>query len=437
MIWKYIKKLKKFIFTDLGKGIIKVIFGQGSGSIINIINMVLLVNILGLEKNGIIFLALNYSSLFDTFFNFQSYQALIKYIPIFSNKNKLKIKNYIYQAIMIDLLTAILAFICSIIFLPIIAKYFEWDVNQIKIIKMATILIILNIVSVPIGIFRVYKAFNTLSFLNLLNPTINLILNLILYFLCFSTMEAFVLAMIVSKFIFLIFNWLEAIKILKEKDIFSFKIKNLKFEKDFFKFLLMTNLNSSLEIPVHYLTTFFLGKFLGMVDLAVFKIIEKLGNTIKMFAMVLVQLLSPEISYSLAQNDKKKAYKIVRNMAMTISVLGGIGILLFCLTYKYWLNIFIFNYNKYLSVILLFLIYIIFTQAISLVHSLFIFSGYLKLNILITLISNIIYIFSLYIGLKHFELKGVIFSLIIQSSLLLGSKIIILKIGEKNYDRIT
>lgn len=421
--WRY-KLLENKIYRNISYTVIANIIG----SILNILNMALLVKELGLELNGIIFLALNYSLVFDALFNFQSYQSIIKFLPNDLENKKNKGKNYIIQAIIIDLLTAFFSIIIANLFLNKIADFFKWNSLYIEIIKLSTIIIIFNMTSVPTGVLRVYSKFKELALLNLIIPVLTILGNIFLINYRIKKIEYYIITIIFSRVVLFILSWIILLKILRQKKMNKLNLLKVKFDKDFLRFLLGTNLLSTLDLPIHYLTPFIFAKYLAIEDLSIYKIIEKLGNIIKMFTMILAQILSPEISKDIANSNQIKARKMVIKIGIGIFLLGIIGLIVFKITYIYWLSYFIPNYKNYLNIVYIFFAYIIISQSFILLHSFFLFLGYVKFSVYILVIANFSYLVSLYYTVQNLGFKGIIYSLMLQSFIVIFCKLTILKI---------
>ena len=85
------------------------------------------------------------------------------------------------------------------------------------------------------------------------------------------------------------------------------------------------------------------------------------------------------------------------------------------------------NYEKYIYSLIIYLIFIIFTNSTSIVHSLFLALGYVKYTIPILIFVNSMYILFLTPIIKLHQLNGVIIALMIQSILVVVFKLIIMK----------
>ena len=77
---KVISKIKEKIKgNNILRNTIILFSGQTFASIIGIVNTMLIIKAIGLEGNGIIAVVMSYANIFNGIFNFQSYNAVIKY----------------------------------------------------------------------------------------------------------------------------------------------------------------------------------------------------------------------------------------------------------------------------------------------------------------------------------------------------------------------
>ena len=215
-------------------------------------------------------------------------------------------------------------------------------------------------------------------------------------------------------------------KTLKENRMNKLDFKKVKFDREFIKFTISTNMCSTLDLPVTHLVPIIINKYLGLTEISVYKILEKIGNIVSVAVGVVNQVIAPEISKKIAMKDLLGALKIeslLRNIVLFLGViiLGFIGF-----THKLWIGMFIKNYDLYMIPVYLYFIYIIYISAFSAQHPVFVFAGYVKYNIYILIIVNLLYIPLLLIMTRNLGLSGLIVSRFIQASSIFIIKGIIL-----------
>ena len=126
------EKIKsKVMNNNIIKNTIIMFSGQTVASAIGFINTFLVLKAIGLEGNGIIAIAANYAGMFNGLFNFQSYNAMIKFGADALEKNDMpQFKKYLKQAVLQDVLTAILAFIVGYMCIDYVSDFFNWEIGR-------------------------------------------------------------------------------------------------------------------------------------------------------------------------------------------------------------------------------------------------------------------------------------------------------------------
>ncbi|MGL5542522.1 MAG: hypothetical protein ACRDB2_04205, partial [Fusobacteriaceae bacterium] len=162
-------------------------------------------------------------------------------------------------------------------------------------------------------------------------------------------------------------------------------------------------------------------------DVAVYKILEKIGGLITKVTSTMVQVLRPEISKRLSSGDEDGAYRIGFKIGKIVLGVGVMGFFFVALTHRYWLGHLIPNYENYMVSIYLYLFLTIFTEAFSGQHPIFIYSGHVKENTILLIVVNSIYMVILLYLTRLLGIKGIIISLIIQAGMVFTIQGIILR----------
>ncbi|MGL5542584.1 MAG: lipopolysaccharide biosynthesis protein [Fusobacteriaceae bacterium] len=383
-------KIENFFENKFLKNMTYIFSGTMIGSMLGLFNTGLLVKALGLEKNGIIFLGLSYAAFFNQLFNFQSYEAIIKFLPSCMDYGNEKGKNYIQQAIILDVGTAIAAFLVSYLLLDLSGGYFKWSGEVKGYIRILTVTILFTLTGAFRGVLRIFEKFKEISWINVCTNGMNTLFYLIgfilklelIYYIFFTAISIFLSNLLVISYV-----W----KTLKENGMSDLNFNRTRFDREFLKFCIYTNLSSTVDLPVFQITPFIINKYLGFSDVAVYKILEKIGGLITKVTSTMVQVLRPEISKRLSSGDEDGAYRIGFKIGKIVLGVGVMGFLFVALTHRYWLGHLIPNYENYMVSIYLYLFLTIFTEAFSGQHPIFIYSGHVKENTILLIVVNSIY----------------------------------------------
>ncbi|MGL4656705.1 MAG: lipopolysaccharide biosynthesis protein [Sarcina sp.] len=421
------EKLKKMFLNKLGRNFLVVLFGTGVGSIISLINLSIMIHTIGLKGNGMIIMLQTYIGLFVGIFSFKSFEAIIKHISVtIETGDDTKTKEYIKFSFMLDIISVILAFIFSYIFMDLVFKWMEWPNYLAGYMKIYIIAILFSGTGTATGIIRIYNKFGMMVRLSVATLSVKLIFYIIGYFIHGGVGYFFIL-----EFVFgIILNILiigQAFFILRKEKMGDFYKVKLKFDKEYFKFNVYSSLYTTLDMPVGQITTFIINRYLGFSEVGVYNIFTKLGSIIVKLESPLSQIIFPEMNVRVAQGEKQGAVDLYKKIFKTVAMVGvGVTIVVLA-TYVLWMPIFITDYQLYFVAFAIYMIYLVYTSASRTIHDLFITLGYIRVNVLILLIVNICYLFLLFWLAQTIKLEGVIIALFIQAIAVIEIKKIILK----------
>lgn len=429
IILEMINKIKE---NRIVKNLLVLLSGDVFVSAIGIINLSLVLKTIGLDGNGIIIMVQTYCLLFNDIFNFQSFNALIKYLPDYILRRSIyEVKGLIKQSFFLDAASAVLATVAGYIFIIPVASFMHWDKTIVVYIYIYLITILFNITGTSTGILRSYNKFALTTYINIFASSMKFVLYLIGFafkkdFIFFIFVE---MTLDISRNILLIVT---SYNVLKKEGLQDFYKVKLKFDRQFFSFNFYSNIAFSLDIPVRHLTTFVIDKYMGVESISIYRIFQKLGSIVEKVGVPLSQIIYPEITAMVAKGDYKEAFKLNKKIIKISSICGGVILLGTAITYKLWLWLFIDNYQQYILLFLLYLTYIVISYCGVGLHAMFMALGYIKYTVPILLIINPIYIILLIVLTINFGLLGVIISLAIQTLAILLVKSIIVSKFDKS-----
>lgn len=419
--------IKRLLSNGILKNIMMVLSGDALATGLSLICLSLLIHAIGLEQNGVLIMVQTYCLLFNDIFNFQSFNAIIKYLPYeINNGNYKKIKEYIYQAFVLDVVTAMIASLFGFFCAPLVAKFMNWDYSIVTYIRVYLITVLFNLQGTPIGILRIYEKFNLVSYINVITSMIKLIS----YIFCViykMGLGSFLIVEIVGETIKNILMLLVAYKVLKAQGLGGFYKEKFKFDKEFFKFNFYINIIVTLDLPIGHISTFIINRYLGFSDNSIYKVFQKIGGVLQKVSTPISQVIYPEFCKMVSKNKKKEAIKLCKKMGVYIFGVGFLSILIVIATNKFWLWILIPEPNKYLSLLVLYLLVNVLIHSFLGLHSLFISLDFIKANVIIIVFCNFIYLIYFFILVNKFALAGVILSIAIQSSMVIILKIIVIE----------
>ncbi|WP_286034271.1 lipopolysaccharide biosynthesis protein [Fusobacterium necrogenes] len=422
-----IKKLKYLLSDKLLVNFLHLFGGDAFASILSIFSISFITKGIGLEKYGLITLIQGVVSLIDGIFNFQSWQGIIKFYPEVKEDEK-KLKTLIKFSYFLDFSTAIIAFIVFFSLSTWIAKFYNFQSQEFYFLLVFSIYIIFNIQGTGLGILRSFNRFDYLRNQRMLVAIFNfLFLGLgfilkqdIFYFLLVYLFTNILNSLILNYFVF---------KELKRRKITGIFKEKLKFNKEFFKFTCLTNINSSLDIPVQYFDNLMIGKLLSLEQLAVYKLCKTLTVVLDRVATPLYQTLYPYFCERIVEKSYSEIFrKCIKISAMLLMSCIFLVFVMNIIGFDILSNFFSKSLNKYKLELNLYLLMKSLATVFIFIHPLFLALGYIKRETKIVFIANFLYLAILFILIKKIGLIGVIIAYGIQVFLIVMMKgIVILK----------
>ena len=427
---KSISLFKDKIFkNNIAKNFLVVFLGDGFSSVLTLLNLSIMIKVLGLNESSIVNLVISYTLVFDTIFNFQSFNSIIRFLPrALIDKDFLKVKGYLQQGFILDIVTALISFFAANLFLEFICNIFKWDRDIVNLIRVYSFSILFNLTGTSIGIIRVFNKFKYSSYINVFVNSLKFIFYL-LSFIINVNMWYFIL-------VELWFGLISSILLLIVTNFIIFK-NNLRgifknkvvWDKEFLKFNFYCNFMTTLDVPISHLTPFLINKFVGIEFISIYKVIEKIGGIVAKIASPLLNIIYPEISTKVSEEKEKEAVSLVRKLFFIIILFGSLIIVFLSLTYKLWINILILDGEKYVLNVLFYVLFVIIKFSFVVVYPLFISLGYIKYNVYIVVIANLIYLGVIPFFSSNFNINGVIISQCIQVFIVIFMQILIMKKG--------
>ena len=135
---KSISLFKDKIFkNNIAKNFLVVFLGDGFSSVLTLLNLSIMIKVLGLNESSIVNLVISYTLVFDTIFNFQSFNSIIRFLPrALIDKDFLKVKGYLQQGFILDIVTALISFFAANLFLEFIWNIFKRDRDIVNLIRV-------------------------------------------------------------------------------------------------------------------------------------------------------------------------------------------------------------------------------------------------------------------------------------------------------------
>lgn len=403
-----LSRLKNSFFALLG--------GTFFSSVLGFFSIGLIAKGLGLEQFGIFALCLSIVAVIDKVVNFQSWQALIKFgTDYLNNKKYNEFLRLVKFCILIDSITALLGLLIALIISPLIVMYFSWGDDSQTVLNIIIISLIFKFSSFSLGVFRLFDRNKEQALVQVYSSVIKLSLIGGCYLLD-ANVVYYALAWTISELVLNLCLSIQAILILKSKNKKWFFPFDITMDKKVFKFVFWTNLTSLVDLPAKELDVVLLSVLTNETQAGLYRLAKQAMTIIGRLIGPLYQSIYP------IQTDFIEKKKIADVMSFTKNItlkIGAFSILPILFSY-FLMEYFVLNTlgREYIELIPI-AIFAIFIKCIDVIftlyHSLFIAFGYVKKNVQIVLVANIIMMLLFLIIVPIYGTYAAIACLFIQS----------------------
>ena len=416
---KILHKIKNDNFwKNLFKNSFWAFFGDASASAITFIISIILIKIIGSESYGILILAQSYMNIMDVIINIQSWRSTIQYgQKALVDGNDKELHSYVKLGCIMDISTAILCFIISILLPNLIGGFLHWSNEMILCSEIFAITIISHFAGTPTAILRLFNKYNLVALSKTL-AAIFKITAIVAYYLITKNLNLvsstiiFMLTDFIGNILLVVFAFYNYSKKYKISDII--KAKMPKDAKSFISYTLWGTLSEIVDLPVQTIDVFIVS-VLGNATVAIYKIFKQIIRIISKVTGPIQQSILPQFSELSAKGNEKRGFEVVIKIHKTIlkytlpiSILVGV-------TSYFWLGkLYDMTYANYWYILFIYLMIQTYALSYTTIHPFFITLGNMRINAIIEFTANIVYLIVSYILVRAMGLLGITIAFLIQ-----------------------
>ena len=416
---KILHKIKNDNFwKNLFKNSFWAFFGDASASAITFIISIILIKIIGSESYGILILAQSYMNIMDVIINIQSWRSTIQYgQKALVDGNDKELHSYVKLGCIMDISTAILCFIISILLPNLIGGFLHWSNEMILCSEIFAITIISHFAGTPTAILRLFNKYNLVALSKTL-AAIFKITAIVAYYLITKNLNLvsstiiFMLTDFIGNILLVVFAFYNYSKKYKISDII--KAKMPKDAKSFISYTLWGTLSEIVDLPVQTIDVFIVS-VLGNATVAIYKIFKQIIGIISKVTGPIQQSILPQFSELSAKGNEKRGFEVVIKIHKTIlkytlpiSILVGV-------TSYFWLGkLYDMTYANYWYILFIYLMIQTYALSYTTIHPFFITFGNMRINAIIEFTANIVYLIVSYILVRAMGLLGITIAFLIQ-----------------------
>ena len=416
---KILHKIKNDNFwKNLFKNSFWAFFGDASASAITFIISIILIKIIGSDSYGILILAQSYMNIMDVVINIQSWRSTIQYgQKALVDGNIKELHSYVKLGCIMDISTAILCFIISVILPHFIGSLLHWSNEMILCSQIFAITIISHFAGTPTAILRLFNKYNLVALIKTL-ATIFKITAIVAYYLItknlnlISSTIIFMMTDFIGNILLVIFAFYNYSKKYKISDII--KAKMPKDSKSFISYTLWGTLSEIVDLPVQTIDVFIVS-VLGNATVAIYKIFKQIIGIISKVTGPIQQSILPQFSELSAKGNEKRGFEVVIKIHRTIlKYTLPISILVGATSYLWLGKLYDITYANYWYILFIYLIIQTYALSYTTIHPFFITLGNMKINAIIEFTANIVYLIVSFILVRVMGLLGITIAFLIQ-----------------------
>ena len=416
---KILHKIKSDNFwKNLFKNSFWAFFGDASASSITFIISIILIKIIGSESYGILILAQSYMNIMDVIINIQSWRSTIQYgQKAIVDGNDKELHSYVKLGCIMDISTAILCFIISILLPNLIGGFLHWSNEMILCSEIFAITIISHFAGTPTAILRLFNKYNLVALSKTL-AAIFKITAIVAYYLITKNLNLvsstiiFMLTDFIGNILLVIFAFYHYSKKYKIADII--KAKMPKDAKSFISYTLWGTLSEIVDLPVQTIDVFIVS-VLGNVTVAIYKIFKQIIGIISKVTGPIQQSILPQFSELSAKGNEKRGFEVVIKIHKTIlKYTLPISILVGATSYIWLGKLYDMTYANYWYILFIYLMIQTYALSYTTIHPFFITLGNMRINAIIEFTANIVYLIVSYILVRAMGLLGITIAFLIQ-----------------------
>lgn len=399
-------------YKRLLKNSSKLLSGSFIASILNLLALSFTSKHLGANQLGLLVIAQTFVIVIDNIVNFQPWQALIKYG--INNKNESNTEGFkaiIKITFLIDAGTALFAFVIAQVIHDFIIEFLSWDEEVSYLIKIYAFVILTNLKSLSIGVLRIYNQYGHLSIVNVLVSIVRILGVLLLVYLE-GTIVGFLILWLLCEVLNNTLLFLLCLKELRKNTLLDFlqsSTKNFnKINKGYFKFVITSNVHSTIRQLSREIDILIVGTYLAPSDVGIFKIVKNLTKPLLKIIDPFYQVIYPELVSFYEDRKFHEFLSVIRNTTLFSSILMIISYIIFFFTGYYIIDLLFggeFIYSK--KILDFYLIAISIAIATFSWQPAMLASGQAPLSLKIQIISTIVYYVVLFFLISNFALIGV------------------------------
>lgn len=421
--------VKNIIEDKLVKKLVKtasiVLVGNTGASILNFITFTIVVNQLGAKLLAIFVLTQTYILIINGIFNIQTWESVVKFGH--SEKSDRRFEDVVKINFLMDVGSALVAFLAAIILLKPSVSFFKWDPSIIDLILLFSLSIPFNLTTFKIGIPRMFDKFSVVAKMQIYTSALKLLLVLSATYVD-KSIASYVIIFLIVEILNSVILILYSLHLLNSHGHKGWLKGALKADPQQMSFIWWTNLRSIMRIPVQYLDMVIISMVMPLETVGVYKVYKEIAGLLGRVGDPVNQAIFPEYSKLIGSDDSRAAASLAKKTIIILLAVGLILTVVMLLMSKLFVGR-LYGPEFMPSINALYLFTVL--QGVSFftlpVNALFVAAGFARLGFYIVVFTNILYLTVAFLLGKMFGIYGIVASYGIQMFFNQGLKVIFLR----------
>ena len=306
--------------------------GKAGGALMQLAALALAAHGLGVVEFGYFSMLLALVQLLAGLAAFQSSSATVRYgVHHVESGNVGAFQSLIKAGTLLDVSAAAAATLATIVLAPAIGRHLAWEPRIVTAAQWIAPLAFANAIATSRGMLRLFGRFDLLARQLLVTPAARLA-GIAVAFAAGASLPGYLMAWLVAGLLGAAvgawFAWREA----GRRDLLagiSGSLKGLSRENEgIWKFMMITNLNSSVGLIPGHLSTFLVGAMLGPAEAGLFKVAREVGAALARPVDLLNQSVYPDIARLVVSREWARLKRTIFRAGLIATVVSGAATLL-------------------------------------------------------------------------------------------------------------
>lgn len=437
----FAKAPHKYIFSWLQDGLIQrllknsgwLLGGTTFATAIGLISLPLKTHALGAAQFGLLTVVLAYIALMERLTSFRSWIPLIKFgAAALAKDQKRELAGYVKLAFLMDLTGALLGSALAFVGARVFAAWQGWDSDTIRLLSIASLLPLFNLIEGPTGVLRIFDRFKRFTMQKMVEAILGVAGTLLAWWMEWGILGFLIsslVAVITGRLLLVAMAW-EALR--RHGVLAVWKESPVQAPGKFLRFGGWSYLSSVMDIPVKQLDVIILSAALSLEASGIYRIIKQVVGLLVVLTDPIYQAVYPQFSAMMVDGGLAKSLKYSLKIGLLIGAVVAPVSLMLATTSAWWLpKIFGEEFRAGWIALSLFLALKVLTLPTLPIHPLFAAAGYVKQTVWIIAFSNSVYLLLLWKFSTSIGLAGPVLAWFIQSVLVASLKLNRIRIGLK------